>query len=291
MYIEYTVTDKYINKTIRNLLENEFDISKNLLIKLKKENKILCNNIITSVNYILNKNDFIFVDLNFIEDNSNIVPTKVDLNIVYEDDYYLVINKPPHMPIHPSCNNYTNTLSNGIRYYFDTINLKRKIRPVNRLDKDTSGLVIFAKSEYIQECLIKQMKNNTFEKYYIGVLDGLLENDKGTIDLPIARKLPSIIERCIDENGEKSITHYKVLNKLKNMTLVEFKLDTGRTHQIRVHSKAIGHPIVGDTLYGTASELIDRQALHSYKISFIHPIAKECANYVADIPKDFYKLF
>lgn len=154
------------------------------------------------------------------------------------------------------------------------------------------GLVIFAKNEYIQECLIRQMKNNDFKKEYIAILDGILSKKFGTISVPIARKDNSIIERCVDfENGEIAITHYDLIKIINNsLSLVHFILETGRTHQIRVHSAYIGNPIVGDTLYGNSSKLIDRQALHAYKITFIHPITKKNIILEADLPKDMYIL-
>lgn len=152
------------------------------------------------------------------------------------------------------------------------------------------GIVIFAKNEYIQECLVKQMKNNIFKKQYIAVLNGILENKYGTINAPIVRKEGSIIERCINEHGDTAISHYAVLEYLKDATVVLYTLETGRTHQLRVHSKFIGHPIIGDTLYGNPSTLISRQALHAYKIEFIHPITKENLKFIADVPDDILTL-
>lgn len=172
--------------------------------------------------------------------------------------------------------------------------LKKKIRPVNRLDLNTSGIIIFAKCEYIQEALSKQMKDNIFKKEYLCIVNGTFPDDKksGVINLPIERKQGSIIERCISKNGQPSITHYEVLKqyKDKNYSVVKCLLETGRTHQIRVHMSAISHPLLGDTLYGTSSDLINRQALHSYKVSFIHPIFKKELNLLADIPKDMRAL-
>ena len=167
--------------------------------------------------------------------------------------------------------------------------LNRKIRPVNRLDRDTTGVVIFAKNEYIQECLIKQMINNSFYKEYVAILNGTLEKQKGTINAPIARKDGSIIERCIDENGAKAISHYEVIDVKNNLSLVKFILETGRTHQIRLHSKYISCHILGDTLYGTKSNLISRQALHCHKISFTHPITKNKIEFISPIPEDIKK--
>lgn len=228
--------------------------------------------------------------MNFIETSDNIVPTKMDLNIVFEDDYLLVINKPAGIPVHPSCNYYENSLSNGVKYYFNSIGLNRKIRPVNRLDKDTSGLVIFAKHEYIQEMLVRQMKDNTFKKEYLALLNGNLKKASGTINAPIVRKAGSIMEREISDAGETAISHFELIKNFENYCLVKYTLETGRTHQLRVHSKYIDHSILGDTLYGTASELIPRQALHAQKVTFVHPITNETLILEAPLPQDINNL-
>lgn len=232
------------NLTIRQVLKEKFDISSRLYLKLKRENHIFINSHPISYDSILKINDIVEVDLNFEEDNSNILPTKMPLDILYEDKYMLIINKPPFIAVHPSITHFSDSLSNGVKDYFNSISLHRKIRIVNRLDKDTSGIVIFAKNEYIQECLISQMKDNTFRKEYVGILDGYLSKKAGTIKAPIARKEGSIIERCIDEKGQESITHYEVISEKDNISVVRFILETGRTHQIRVHSKHIGHPLL-----------------------------------------------
>ncbi len=291
--LEYKVqNNKY--KNVKEILTSYFEISNRLLVKLKKNQRIFLNNNLVYVTHEVSENDILKVDIDFDEESDNIIPTKMNLEIIYEDDYMLIINKPSNLAIHPSILHYENSLSNGIAYYFKEKDIKRKIRPVNRLDKDTSGIVIFAKNEYIQECLIRQMKNNTFKKKYLAILEGHLENDIGTINAPIDRKENSIIERTISENGFPSITHYKVLKRFcindKKLSLVEFTLETGRTHQIRVHSKHINHPLLGDSLYGNTSTLISRQALHAYKISFIHPITKENLNLEISLPEDINKI-
>lgn len=234
--------------------------------------------------------DILKIDMNFIETSDNIVPTKMDLNIIFEDDYLLVINKPAGIPVHPSCNYYENSLSNGVKYYFNSIGLNRKIRPVNRLDKDTSGLVIFAKHEYIQDMLVKQMKNNTFKKEYLALLNGNLSKTSGTINAPISRKSGSIMEREISDTGETAISHFELIKNFDNYCLVKYTLETGRTHQLRVHSKYIGHPILGDTLYDITSDLIPRQALHAQKVTFLHPITKETLILEAPLPLDINNL-
>lgn len=288
MRLAYVNSSKYSN--VKEVLKAEFSMSDRLLLKLKKLDKIYLNGNVTSVNHPVLENNLIECYLDYEEDNSNIVPTEMPLNIIYEDEAYIVVNKPAGIPVHPSMDHYTDSLSNGIAFYFNQIGLKKKIRPVNRLDKDTSGIVIFAKNEYIQECLVRQMKSKEFIKKYIAVVNGNLDNLEGTINAPIARKEGSIIERCVSETGDIAITHYKVLKRKTDFDIVECILETGRTHQIRVHFAYLGHSLLGDTLYGTSSSLINRQALHAYKVEFTHPLSKKKVKYITTVPEDLNKL-
>lgn len=290
MELIYEITENDLNKTINEVLLNEFNFSNRLLTKIIKNKHILFNEKEIDTRTLISNSGIIKIDFNYDEDNSNIVATKMNLNLVYEDEWMLVINKPAGCPIHPSRLHYEDSLSNGIKYYFDSINLNKKIRPVNRLDLNTSGLVVFAKCEYIQEQFSNQMSNNLFEKEYLCLVDGLFKEKSGSIDLPISRKQGSIIERTINKNGKKSVTHYEVLKEFDNYSLVHCKLKTGRTHQIRVHMQAIGHPILGDTLYGKKSDLISRQALHSSKIECIHPVTKNKLTFIAELPDDIQRL-
>ena len=279
--------------TINNILKNYFHFSNNYIKKLKNNNCIFLNNNKTYVSQTANKNDILTINLDYIEnEDNNIVPTKMDLKIIYEDEYILIIDKPAGIAVHPSINHYSNSLSNGVVHYYREQNLNCTIHLVNRLDKDTSGLIIFAKYSFIQEALSKQMRTGDFKKYYLGIICGTLSPLKGTINLPIVRKENSIIERKVDLNNTDkksiSITEYKTIKSSNDLSLVEFHLITGRTHQIRVHTSYLMCPLLGDTLYGTSSDLIDHQALHSYQISFIHPITNKRLTFKSE--PDFIKL-
>ena len=290
MKLEYKITNLTKYNSIRAILKEEFLMSDRLIAKLKNTSQIYINNKPVYINHILSTEDVLSVNLDFNEESENIVPTKMKLDILYEDESLLILNKPAGIPVHPSMEHYTDSLSNGVKYYFEQISLKRKIRPVNRLDRNTSGIVIFAKNQYIQECLIKQMKTDEFKKEYLALVNGSLSKKEQIILAPISRNENSIIERCVAANGSKAITIVELLKNFDNYSLIKCILKTGRTHQIRVHMQFIKHPILGDTLYGVPSDLINRQALHSYKICFIHPITKEKINIIAELPEDIKKL-
>lgn len=250
MLLKYIVGD---NKNLRSILKDELNISSRLFNKIK--NKYVFVNGEHAIYYRdLNVNDVVEVDFSYDDDNYNNIVSNSDIKfeIVYEDEWLLIVNKGANLPAHPSLNHYDISLSNGVRAYFDKIGLNKTVRLVNRIDKDTTGLVVIAKCEYIQECLIKQMNDDSFIKEYIAIARGLVDSS-GVIDFPIARKDGSIIERCVDlVRGEKAITNYVRLNYNSELdiSLVKCRLLTGRTHQIRVHFAYIGHPLLGDSLYG-----------------------------------------
>ena len=279
MEIIYNVRNEL---NIKEVLRKSLSMSSRLITKIKY-NHLYLNGSHCSVNSTVQPGDIVCVDFNYNEDNSNIVSNpQIKLDILYEDELYIIINKPSNMPVHPSMEHYTDSLSNGVKTYFDSIHLHKKIRPVNRLDKDTSGIVVFAKNEYAQENF------KPICKEYIAIINGIFSG-KGIIDLPIGRKNGSIIERCIDyENGDSAITEYEVIKNISeyNLSIVKCTLMTGRTHQIRVHLANKLSPILGDTLYGSTSNLINRQALHSYHLRLIHPINKKVVDIYAPIPED-----
>ena len=253
MLLKYIVED---NKNLRSILKDELNISSRLFNKIK--NKYVFVNGEHAIYYKdLNVDDVVEVDFGYDDENYNNIVSNPDIKfgIVYEDDWLLIVNKGANLPVHPSLNHYDISLSNGIRAYFDKIGLNKTVRLVNRIDKDTTGLVVIAKCEYIQECLIKQMNDNSFIKEYIAIARGLVDSS-GVIDFPIARKDGSIIERCVDlVRGENAITNYVRLNYNPELdiSLVKCRLFTGRTHQIRVHFAYIRHPLLGDSLYGLES--------------------------------------
>lgn len=250
MLLKYIVGD---NKNLRSILKDELNISSRLFNKIK--NKYVFVNGEHAIYYRdLHVNDVVEVDFSYDDDNYNNIVSNPDIKfeIVYEDEWLLIVNKGANLPVHPSLNHYDISLSNGIRAYFDKIGLNKTVRLVNRIDKDTTGLVVIAKCEYIQECLIKQMNDDSFIKEYIAIARGLVDSS-GVIDFPIARKDGSIIERCVDlVRGENAITNYMRLNYNPELdiSLVKCRLITGRTHQIRVHFAYIGYPLLGDSLYG-----------------------------------------
>lgn len=289
MRLSYEIIDSRYG-SLKELLKQEFLVSERFLLKLKHEKAIFINREVAPIRSPIHLGDIVEILWDKEEESENIVKSNLPLSILYEDSSFLILNKPQGMPVHPSFSHYEDSLCNGVKYYFDHIHLQKKIRPINRLDKDTSGIVIFAKNEYIQECLIRQMKTREFKKEYIAVIEGSLEEKEGTIAFPIKRKNSSIIERCVAKDGEMAITHYDVIYSNGSSSVLHILLETGRTHQIRVHFSYLGHPLMGDTLYGNSSLLITRQALHASIVSFIHPITKEIMEITAPIPKDMEKL-
>jgi len=295
--LRYVVDEQSSGKTVKFILKNKLELSERLIKKLKYAGNIFCNSVPVYVNAMVKTGDMIEVSIDFSREENDIAPEKMDLDIIYEDDSMIAISKPSNMVVHPTSYHQSGTVANGIVYYMMQKGVSKKVRPVSRLDRDTSGVIVFAKNAYVQESLVKQMSSGCFKKKYLGVVHGIVSQDEGTINLPIARVPGSIMLRHIHPDGSPSITHFKVLERLNDATFLEFHLETGRTHQIRVHCQAIGHPLIGDTLYpGTGSyansnrSLIERQALHSYSVRFIHPVSKEDISLTAPLPNDMLNL-
>ena len=230
-----------------------------------------------------------------IEPTINASPEDIKLDIVFENDNLLVVNKPSGMVVHPACGNYTGTLVNALANYTQSLStINGEFRPgiVHRLDKDTSGLLLVAKNDFAHQSLAQQIKTKTCKRYYIAVLEGNLKNDSGVVETNLARstKNRKMIEVCESTKGKKAITLYKVIERLNGYSVVEFELKTGRTHQIRVHAKYLGHPVVGDMTYGfkTHKEL-NGQLLHAYKIEFFEPTTNEKIVLQTTLPQKFYE--
>lgn len=228
----------------------------------------------------------------FVEEDSseNILAVEMPLDILYEDEDLLVVNKPSDTPIHPSQGNYDNSLANGVKYYYEQQGVNFVFRCINRLDRDTTGLVVIAKNMLSGAALNQAMVNREIHRTYLAVVKGALP-ESGTIDFPIARKDGSTVERCVDfENGERAVTHFECLEQNETYSLAKIWLETGRTHQIRVHMNYIGHPLPGDFLYHNDRSEIGRQALHSWRLEFHHPVTGKRMEFEQPLPEDMRNL-
>lgn len=272
---------------IKNVIVKEFDVSSRLLRKLKLNKCIYCNGKEAWVNGMAKVGDEISLNIASYGNAENIASEPYELDILYEDDSFLIINKPGNMVVHPTCLHQNRTLANFVKYYFESKDEHIKLHFVNRLDRETSGVIVMAKNEYAQDILTKQMQSGIFSKEYIAIVNGVVKEEFGTVDLPIKRDTSSIMLRMVSSDGDRAVTHFKVIKRMENMTVLKLRLETGRTHQIRVHCKAIGHSILGDGLYSDIeTDLINRQALHSYRTSFVHPISRERIEVTANLPDD-----
>jgi 23S rRNA pseudouridine1911/1915/1917 synthase len=289
--LEYKITAQDNGVTISEYLKKQ-GFSHAVIVQLKKiPESILLNGKWEYMGTRLNDGDCLFIHFEETDGSENIVATNLPLSICYEDEDILVVNKPADMPIHPSMNNYDNTLANAVCHYYQTQGIPYTFRCVNRLDRDTTGLTILAKHLISSAILNSEVSVRGISREYLAIVKGFTE-DEGTVNAPIGRKEGSTIERQIDElYGETAITHYKRLAYQDGLSLLSLKLETGRTHQIRVHMKAIGHPLIGDFLYNPDFTKINRQALHSYRLRFTHPVTKKPLVFTAPLPEDMQALF
>lgn len=263
----------------------ERGVSSRLIRKSIKSEKIYLNGKLIKKNKKLKLNDII--SLRFEDEEPNGKVEKKSLDILYEDDDLILINKEPFMVTHTAKDDSDGTLLNYLLGYFDENNIRRKVRFVNRLDRDTSGIVVACKNSFAQDKISSDFRDKV-EKKYLAICSGIFKEKEGIIDAPIATSEDNIRREVNYVIGKKSITSYKVLEEYDNMSLVMLTLYTGRTHQIRVHLSHLGHPIIGDSLYGEKSELINRQALHSYSIKFKLPRNDKEIEIFAKVPKEFH---
>lgn len=286
--IEFEVTEEYDGGAVSDILRGALHMSGTLVKELKEYNDgITVNGNRARTVDRVKAGDTVRAA---IRDGAseNIVPRDMELDIVYEDEDVLVVNKPGGMPTHPSAGHLDDTLANGIAAHYLTKGEEHVFRAVNRLDKDTSGLMCVAKHSYAHTRLIEQLHGGGLERGYLAIVTGRLDG-AGTIDAPIARE--SFLKRTVRADGKRAVTHYTAVAYGHGCTLVRLALETGRTHQIRVHMAHIGHPLLGDWLYGEEDKMrFPRQALHSERLSFIHPVTGERLSFTAELPEDMKKL-
>ena len=273
------------NIRIDTYLSNKLDISRSKIQKLIDEEKITVNGKVIKSNYKTKLNDEIEID-DELDFDITVEPVEIPLDIVYEDEYLMIINKPSGLVVHPAPGHYDDTLVNGLLFYLNKDKTKN-IRPgiVHRLDKDTSGLMVVAKDEKTMELLSEMISKKEVERKYLAIVDGVIKENTATINAPIGRDPSNRQKMAINPTGKNAITHIKVIERFKNNTFIECLLDTGRTHQIRVHLSYINHRVTNDPVYGEGNEF--GQMLHSYSIKFIHPITKKELYFEQDPPKEF----
>ena len=283
------VSDKE-NIRIDKYLASILDYSREYIGRLIDSKLVLVNDKIVKASYKVALQDEIVIHDEQMKVEDHIEPVKMDLDIVYEDEYLMVINKPSGLVVHPGAGNYNNTLVNGLMYYTKHLSdVGGSTRPgiVHRIDKDTSGLLLIAKTNQIHEILADDFKNKRIKREYIALLDGVFKNGSATIDAPIGRDKQNRERMAVVEDGKHAITHMKVLKRYDGYTLVSCVLETGRTHQIRVHMAYIGYPIHNDPVYSKEEADSFGQFLHSYKMNFIHPITKKEMEFICPLPKHF----
>lgn len=278
---------------IDTFLARETEYSRSKLSKLIKEGQVLVNGKVISSSFKVKEGDIVWLD-DVQNEEVDVTPEEMDLDIVYEDEYLAVINKKSGIVVHPAVGNYSHTLVNGLMHHFNNISKVGTIRPgiVHRLDKDTSGLMVVAKNDLVHDKLSNMIKEKQVERKYLALVWGTIKHEKGTIDAPIGRDLNNRQKYAVtDINSKDSITHFKVLERFKDVTLIECKLDTGRTHQIRVHMEYIGYPVVNDPVYGKRKIINDfGQMLHSKSIRFVHPVTLEELFFEVDPPIEFTQI-
>lgn len=292
MEVHYLTCDKEGIRIDKYIADRFSKWSRSLIQQWIKEGHILVNGKVTKSNYKINLGDEIVIKEQI--EQVEIRPEEIPLHIIYEDDDVIIVNKPRGMVVHPAPGHVSGTLVNGLLAHTDQLStLNGEMRPgiVHRIDKDTSGLLIVAKNDDAHRSIVEQLKQRHIKRIYVAIVSGMIPHDKGTIDAPIGRDPKDRQSMTVtDKNSKKAITHFQVIERFDNYTYVMCELETGRTHQIRVHMKYIGHPVIGDPKYGPRKKHrlpIDGQALHAKEIAFFHPRTNELLTFQAPLPDDF----
>ena len=288
--LTFQVTEIENGMILREFLRKQ-QISKAALTDIKfGGGAIRVNGKDETVRYFLHTGDV--VEVIFPEElpSEEMKAENIPLSILYEDKDVLVINKPSNMNSIPSREHPTSSVANALLYYYKVNDISATVHIVTRLDRDTSGVMLIAKNRFVHHLFSLQQRQHDINRSYFAIAHGCMSGDSGTIDAPIGRKQDSIIEREVRADGQQAVTHYEVIKKTNEYTVARLKLETGRTHQIRVHLAYLGHPLVGDDLYGGKRNVISRQALHSEKITFFHPILKKELSFLAEVPEDMVEM-
>ena len=285
--LTYSISEHDARLRIEQFLRRRGFSGQNLTALRKEPGSVCVNQIPCILKTTLQPGDLLAVTITTSVSSPNILPVFHPLDIIYEDEDLLVVNKPAGMPIHPSAKNHDNTLANALAWYYQQQGIPFVFHCSNRLDRDTSGLVLVARHSYSATRIAQMTKNREIHREYRAIVRGIPAPSEGTIDVPLGRKTGSIIERTVDfEQGEPAITHYQVVESKNGHSLLALQLETGRTHQIRIHLKHLGYPLVGDYLYNPDMEFIKRQALHAYRLRFSHPVTGEKMEFTAPLPED-----
>lgn len=290
LFFEYQVTEKdQLDRVDRFLAEKIESLSRSTIKKLIQEEKILVNQEKIKASYQLKDQDLIeVVDVDLSE--TQIIPVKMDLDIVYEDSDIIVINKPSGLVVHPAPGHYQDTLVNGLLYHLNSLSdINGELRPgiVHRIDKDTSGLLMVAKNNFSHEVLAKELQEKSTKREYMAIVEGVINNKRGKINAPIGRDKKNRLKMAITADGKSAVTNFEVLETFSDSSLIKCILETGRTHQIRVHMQYIGHPLVNDFVYGNARSNEYGQYLHAQTLGFTHPRKKEWMEFSSELPKEF----
>ncbi|MCT8140382.1 RluA family pseudouridine synthase [Anaerobacillus sp. CMMVII] len=288
--LQWIVQKTFHNCLLRDYLRVEKNFSRQGLTEVKRNGSLLVNDVPVTVRSVLQEGDKVTVVFGPEERSGGLRSIELPLHIIYEDEHILVINKQASLPTIPSIYHPDRSLANAVLFHYDLNNIPCTFHAVNRLDRDTSGLLIVAKHRYAHDLFSKQQKSGNVKRTYMAIVHGHLLETNGFINAPIGRKEDSIIEREVRTDGQEAFTSYEVVQYLDEETVVRLTLKTGRTHQIRVHMAYLGHPLLGDDLYGGEMTKIQRQALHSYHLQFYHPIIEQNMSFTIAPPEDMLKI-